>query len=91
MNVFLTIIAIFLGISIIEFIIIIILSKLLEKKNKEIFRINKQTEIDKEQFRNKLKKVRSKNEKEINNAGSIGDLINITYNLLSNDKHSKNK
>lgn len=91
MNVFLIIIAIFLGISIIEFIIIIILSKLLEKKNKEIFRINKQTEIDKEQFRNKLKKVRSKNEKEINNAGSIGDLINITYNLLSNDKHSKNK
>jgi len=90
MNVFLIVIAVFLGISAIEFIIIMILSKMLGKKNQEIFRINKQTEIDKANFKKKLKASRLANEKSINDAGSIDELVNITHGILRNNKRHQN-
>jgi hypothetical protein len=66
----------------ISLIVNIIFKKLLEKKKKENFKINKQNELDKEYFRKKLRERSKKYEKNINNANSINDLVNIANDIL---------
>jgi ABC-type lipoprotein release transport system permease subunit len=75
---------IFLGTTAICIIILAIVINILKNKNSEIYRINKQTEIDKENYRHALKEKRHENKEKIDKENDFDNLVKLGHDMLSN-------